>query len=43
MLQDLQSTNGTFLDGARVSPDTPVKVRAGVPIKVGATTFELRK
>ncbi|MDN3311965.1 FHA domain-containing protein [Microbacterium oryzae] len=43
LLQDLQSTNGTFLDGHRVSPDAPVPVPFGVPVKVGATTFELRK
>lgn len=43
LLQDLQSTNGTFLDGRRVSPDAPVPVPFGVPVKVGATTFELRK
>ena len=41
MLQDLDSTNGTFHDGTRVA--SPVQVRSGAPIKVGATTFELRK
>jgi hypothetical protein len=41
MLQDLDSTNGTWHDGARVS--SPVPVNIGAPIKVGATTFELRK
>ncbi|GAB3603229.1 hypothetical protein GCM10027411_14100 [Microbacterium aureliae] len=41
MIQDLDSTNGTWHDGQRVS--TPVPVRVGAPIKVGATTFELRK
>lgn len=40
MIQDLDSTNGTWHDGQRVS--TPVAVRIGAPIKVGATTFELR-
>ncbi|VXB85789.1 Forkhead associated (FHA) domain, binds pSer, pThr, pTyr [Microbacterium sp. 8M] len=40
MLQDLDSTNGTFLDGERVG--APVAVPVGAPIKVGATTFELR-
>ncbi|WP_156761516.1 FHA domain-containing protein FhaB/FipA [Microbacterium karelineae] len=43
MIQDLDSTNGTFHDGAKVSPNSPVAVRIGAPIKVGATTFELRK
>ncbi|MBS1672538.1 MAG: FHA domain-containing protein [Actinobacteria bacterium] len=40
MVQDLDSTNGTFLDGERVG--TPVSVAIGASIKVGATTFELR-
>lgn len=41
MLQDLDSTNGTWHNGERVS--TPVPVIEGATIKVGATTFELRK
>jgi pSer/pThr/pTyr-binding forkhead associated (FHA) protein len=41
MIQDLDSTNGTWHDGARVS--SPVPITIGAPIKVGATTFELRK
>lgn len=41
MIQDLDSTNGTWHNGNRVS--TPVPVLVGAPIKVGATTFELRK
>jgi len=41
MIQDLDSTNGTWHDGVRVSTPTPVAI--GAPIKVGATTFELRK
>jgi len=41
MIQDLDSTNGTWHDGVRVS--TPVPIIVGAPIKVGATTFELRK
>ena len=41
MIQDLDSTNGTWHDGVRVTAPVPVKV--GAPIKVGATTFELRK
>lgn len=40
VIQDLDSTNGTFVDGARI--DTPTQVPIGVPVKVGATTFELR-
>lgn len=41
MLQDLGSTNGTFLNGQRLG-DRPVQVHNGAAIKVGATTFELR-
>jgi len=41
MIQDLDSTNGTWHNGQRVA--TPVAVQLGAPIKVGATTFELRK
>ncbi|MDQ4214770.1 FHA domain-containing protein FhaB/FipA [Microbacterium sp. ASV81] len=40
MIQDLDSTNGTFLGGERVG--APVAVTIGAAIKVGATTFELR-
>lgn len=43
MLQDLDSTNGTMHDGEKVSPSSPVPIKIGAPIKVGATTFELRK
>ena len=35
------STNGTSHNGERVA--APVPVIVGAPIKVGATTFELRK
>ncbi|MFB8146216.1 FHA domain-containing protein [Microbacterium sp. NPDC056003] len=41
MIQDLDSTNGTWHDGTRVTAPAPVTI--GAPIKVGATTFELRK
>ncbi|UCR88224.1 FHA domain-containing protein FhaB/FipA [Mycetocola spongiae] len=41
MLQDLDSTNGTFLAGKRISAPTPIHI--GDIIKVGATTFELRR
>ncbi|WP_243228395.1 FHA domain-containing protein [Microbacterium sp. CIAB417] len=40
-IQDLDSTNGTYLDGKRLS-GSPAAVSIGTPIKVGATTFELR-
>lgn len=41
MLQDLDSTNGTFLAGNRVG--SPVPVPLNTPVKVGGTTFELRR
>lgn len=41
MIQDLDSTNGTWHDGKRVSAPEPVRI--GAPVRVGATTFELRK
>lgn len=41
MIQDLDSTNGTFLDGKRVSIPTPVP--PGTPVSIGTTTFELRR
>jgi pSer/pThr/pTyr-binding forkhead associated (FHA) protein len=39
-LEDLGSTNGTYLDRAKVSAPTPVPL--GVPIRIGRTSFELR-
>jgi hypothetical protein len=41
MIQDLDSTNGTFLAGGRVTVPTPVPL--DTPVKIGATTFELRR
>lgn len=41
MIQDLDSTNGTFVDGKRVSIPTPVPLNT--PVTVGTTTFELRR
>lgn len=40
VLQDLNSTNGTFLDGKRVT--TPATIRAGMNIRIGTTNFEMR-
>lgn len=40
VLQDLNSTNGTFLDGKKVT--TPATVGAGMNIRIGTTNFELR-
>jgi pSer/pThr/pTyr-binding forkhead associated (FHA) protein len=40
LVQDLDSTNGTYLDGQRVA--TPMVVAANTQVRVGQTTFELR-
>lgn len=40
VLQDLSSTNGTFLEGKKVT--TPQTIRAGMTIRIGTTNFELR-
>jgi pSer/pThr/pTyr-binding forkhead associated (FHA) protein len=40
-VEDMGSTNGTYLDRTKVTSATPVKI--GVPIRVGKTTVELRK
>ena len=41
MVQDLDSTNGTLLDGKRVSIPTPIPLNT--PVQIGNTTFELRR
>jgi pSer/pThr/pTyr-binding forkhead associated (FHA) protein len=41
VVQDLDSTNGTFLDGKRVTVPTPVPL--GSTVKIGTTSFELRR
>jgi hypothetical protein len=41
MVQDLDSTNGTFLAGTRVTVPTPVPL--DTTVKIGATSFELRR
>jgi pSer/pThr/pTyr-binding forkhead associated (FHA) protein len=40
VIQDLGSTNGTFVDNQRVSVPTPVPMYT--PVSVGSTIFELR-
>lgn len=40
-VEDMGSTNGTYLDRTKVTSATPVKI--GVPIRVGKTVVELRK
>lgn len=39
-LEDLGSTNGTYLDRAKVT--APTRVPLGVPIRIGKTVIELR-
>ena len=39
-IEDLGSTNGTYLDRAKVTGPTPVPL--GVPIRIGRTSLELR-
>ena len=39
-VEDLGSTNGTYLDRAKVTGPTPVPL--GVPIRIGRTALELR-
>lgn len=41
VIQDLESTNGTFLDGSRVT--VPLPVPLGTPVTIGTTSFELRR
>ena len=40
-VEDLGSTNGTYLDRQKVTHPTPVPV--GVPIRIGKTVLELRR
>jgi pSer/pThr/pTyr-binding forkhead associated (FHA) protein len=41
IVEDLGSTNGTYLDRQKVTQPTPVPV--GVPIRIGKTVLELRR
>ena len=41
VVQDLDSTNGTFLDGVRVTLPTPIPLNT--PVRIGTTSFELRR
>jgi pSer/pThr/pTyr-binding forkhead associated (FHA) protein len=41
VVEDLGSTNGTYLDRQKVTQPTPVPV--GVPIRIGKTVMELRR
>jgi pSer/pThr/pTyr-binding forkhead associated (FHA) protein len=41
LVEDMGSTNGTYLDRAKVNEATPVKI--GMPVRIGKTVVELRK
>ena len=41
VVQDLDSTNGTFVDGRRVT--APTQVALGSTVRIGTTSFELRR
>jgi pSer/pThr/pTyr-binding forkhead associated (FHA) protein len=41
VVEDLGSTNGTYLDRAKINGATPVPL--GVPIRIGKTALELKK
>jgi pSer/pThr/pTyr-binding forkhead associated (FHA) protein len=41
IVEDLGSTNGTYLDRQKVTRPTPVP--AGVPVRIGKTVLELRR
>ncbi|RII11257.1 FHA domain-containing protein FhaB [Streptomyces sp. YIM 130001] len=41
IVEDLGSTNGTYLDRARLTTPTPIPL--GAPIRIGKTVIELRK
>ncbi|GAA4796090.1 FHA domain-containing protein FhaB/FipA [Streptomyces ziwulingensis] len=41
IVEDLNSTNGTYLDRSRLTTATPIAL--GAPIRIGKTVIELRK
>ena len=41
VVEDLGSTNGTYIDRTKVTAPTPVKI--GMPVRIGKTVVELRK
>ncbi|MFI9721016.1 FHA domain-containing protein [Streptomyces sp. NPDC052396] len=41
IVEDLRSTNGTYLDRTRLTTPTPIPL--GAPIRIGKTVIELRK
>jgi len=41
VVEDMGSTNGTYIDRTKVTGPTPVKI--GMPVRIGKTVVELRK
>jgi len=41
LVEDMGSTNGTYIDRTKVTSPTPVKI--GMPVRIGKTVVELRK
>lgn len=41
VVEDMGSTNGTYIDRTKVTEPTPVKI--GMPVRIGKTVVELRK
>jgi pSer/pThr/pTyr-binding forkhead associated (FHA) protein len=41
IVEDLGSTNGTYLDRQKVTQPTPIPI--GMPVRIGKTVLELRK
>ena len=41
VIQDLDSTNGTYLDGSRII--VPTVIPLGAAVRIGTTSFELRR
>lgn len=40
VIEDQNSTNGTYVDGERITGST--RIGRGTPVRIGTTTFELR-
>ncbi|WP_446664666.1 FtsK/SpoIIIE domain-containing protein [Flexivirga sp. B27] len=43
MVSDAGSTNGSHIDGRRLSPERPAELRAGQRLRAGSTTFALER
>jgi len=43
IVEDLGSTNGTYLERQKLTANRPMPVRIGAPIRIGKTVLELRR